>query len=93
MNKLFNIPEEVKTTLLSQECRTCPETVELEVPTFLWDRYKGNTKDIVEVFDPAIWTAPQREVILNSQRQHNNMMHYFMCDPCWAITFKDDDDE
>ena len=93
MSKLFDMPKEVETTLLGQQCRACPEYIELEVPTVLWDRYKDNTRDNVEVFDPAIWTAPQRELILNSQRQHNKMINYFMCDPCWKITFGDDDDE
>ncbi len=93
MSKLFDMPKEVETTLLGQQCRACPEYIELEVPTVLWDRYKDNTRDIVEVFDPAIWTAPQRELILNSQRQHNKMINYFMCDPCWKVTFGGDDDE
>ena len=95
MNKLFDMPEddipkEVNTILLSQKCKACPDTVEVEVPTALWNRYKNNTKDIVEVFDPAIWTAAQREVILNSQRQYNNMINFFMCGPCWEITFKEE---
>tara|TARA_R100001530_G_scaffold114135_1_gene81089 strand:+ start:330 stop:641 length:312 start_codon:yes stop_codon:yes gene_type:complete len=80
--KLFEVPEEVKMTLLRQMCQMCNKPQEAEVPTKLWESYRDGFKDIQNIFDPNVWHWEDREVVLQSHRQHNGGIHYYLCPMC-----------